>query len=53
MNLGLWMQYGVITVLLLLCIGYTVRKLRASARSGGCAGGCGACGGCGPRKTGR
>lgn len=50
MSIGLMVQYGVIAVLLAGCVAYTVKKLRASARDGSCAGGCDSCGsGCTPQ----
>jgi hypothetical protein len=45
MNIGLWLQYGVIAVIVVACVLYTAKKLRASAKDGSCAGGCDGCGG--------
>lgn len=47
MNIGLWIQYGIVGVLVVASVVYAIRKVSASARTGDCAGGCSQCNHCG------
>lgn len=52
MNMGLWIQYGVVVLIVLACVVHLVRKFRASAKGGDCGAGCSCCSSCGsaPKK---